>query len=162
MSPFTKAAALASVLSSEFWYMHLYSQDEDFDKSHALTQQYYEELSEEADTLMELAIQEGFDVINPNAAATELQLSIEQQKSYSYFDIVSIAKSKLSTYLDVLRELRGSTDKTDIQSLLDSLLEHWDKEVNYRLARRTSTPSLLNGFVNSGLDNALAYLMRAR
>ena len=160
MNPFTKAGALAVLLSNDLWYMHLYAKDEDFDKSHDLTLNYSGKLSYEADELFELAIQEGYDIINPNTAASLFpEYVIETGTSYSYFEVVQKAKGKLNLHMINLRAARDATMKTDIQSKIDSFLEYWDKEVNYKLARRSSTPSVLNGFVNSGFDNALAYVI---
>ena len=159
MNAFTKSGALAIVISNDFWYMHLYSKDEDFDKSHQLTGQYYNNLADQADTLMEWAIQEGYPVLNNNTALAAFpEYVIEEDVEYSYFEIVERSKSKLSIFINALRELRNFTDNSGIQSKIDEWLQYWDKEVNYKLARRTATtPSMLNGFINSGLDNALAY-----
>lgn len=160
MNAITRAGAIATLLANDFWYIHLYSKDEDFDKSHALTQNYYYKLSDEADDLMELAIQEGYDIVNPNTVASMFpEYTVESDTSYSYFDVVQGAKEKLSLYIDALKAVRNSTDKTDIQSKIDSMLERWNKEVSYRLARRSDTPSMLNGFINTGFDNALAYVV---
>lgn len=160
MNPITRAGALAVLLANDFWYIHLYSKDEDFDKSHKLTDQYYHNLSYEGDDLMELAIQEGYDILNPNTVSQVFpEYIVESGTSYSYFDVVQRAKEKLSLYIDALKQVRNSTNKTDIQSKIDSMLEFWNKEVSYRLARRSDTPSMLNGFINTGFDNALAYVV---
>ena len=149
---------MAVLLANDFWYMHLYSKDEDFDKSHKLTEEYFSRLYYDADALMEFTVQEGYPVINPNDVKNAFtSYTIENNSEYSYFDIVARAREKLSVYIEILREVRNFTTKSNIQSKLDSMLELWDKELNYKLARRTPTPSMLNGFINTGLDNVIAY-----
>ena len=160
MNPFTKTAALAVLLANDFWYMHLYAKDEDFDKSHKLTFGYYNQLISESDDLMELALQENYDIINPNNVSSIFpEYNLESDKFYSYSTIIQKSREKISIYVDSLKQLRNFTDKTDIQSKIDSLLELWNKELNYKLARRSNISTSLNGFVNTGFDNALAYVM---
>ena len=160
MNMFTKTAALAVLLSNDFWYMHIYAKDEDFDKSHALTFKYYSTLYEDADELMELALQENYDIINPNNVSSIFpEYNLESDKFYSYSTIIQKSREKISIYVDSLKQLRNFTDKTDIQSKIDSWLEFWNKELNYKLARRSNTPTSLNGFINTGFDDALAYIM---
>lgn len=158
MNLYAKSAAFAVVLANDFWYMHLYAKDADFDKSHSLSHNYYSMLYTDADILMELAIQEGYDVVNPNEVLSVFpDFTPEHQTAYSYFELVKLAEVNLRRYIECLRDLRATVTKTDVQSKLDGIIEYWNKEVNYRLARRSDTPVILNGFVNSGLDNALAY-----
>ena len=161
--PFTLAAATAILASNDFWYMHLYSKDSDFDKSHNLTEYYYDQLHYEADTLMELAIEMGQPIFN----STEVLQIIpswtpEHQDAYSYPTIVSTSKRILTQYIIALNAARSSTIRSDIQSRLDEMLTKWNKEVNYRLERRTDGPSLLNGFINTGLDNVVSANLRGQ
>lgn len=161
LNPFTRAAALAVLLSNDFWYMHLYAKDADFDKSHHLTNSYYDKLSYEGDELMELCVEIGVDVINPSEANKWIPAyTPETDKIYSYGTIVAKAQEKIGLYITALHDMRSATSRSDIQSRLDECLRYWEKELNYRLAARAgqpSAPSMLIGFVNSGLDNELAY-----
>ena len=153
-NPFTKAAAIALLAGNDFWLMHICSKDSDFDKSHQLTGQYYERLSVEADMLMELAMEQNQPVFNPTDALNIVEnWSPERRAAYDYGTIVDVSKSIILQYISALRELRNSTDRTDIESRVDDILGYWEKELNYKLARRTNI--LLSGFVNTGLDDAL-------
>jgi len=161
LHPFTRAAALAVLIGNDFWYMHLYAKDKDFDKSHRLTGDYYDRLGWESDDLMELSIEVGAEVFNPSEVGKWLpEYTPESDKAYSYGTIVTKAQEKLRLYLTALKDMRDSTSRTDIQSRLDECLRYWEKELNYKLAARAGqagVPSMLVGFVNSGLDNELAY-----
>ena len=160
---FTIAAATAILAANDFWYMHLYSKDEDFDKSHQLAGYYYSHLHYDADTLMELAIEVGQPIFNPTDALQIIpSWTPERQDAYDYATIVSNSKMILTQYITALRAMRSSTDRSDIQSRLDEMLADWNKEVNYRLERRTPGPSILNGFVNTGLDAALTANLRGQ
>lgn len=160
---FTLAAATAILASNDFWYMHLYSKNEDFDKSHQLTGRYYNGLNYEADTLMELAIEVGQPIFNPSDALQIIpSWTPERQDAYDYATIVSNSKLILAQYITALNAVRSSTNRTDIQSRLDEMLASWNKEVNYRLNRRTNGPSMLNGFINTGLDDAVTSNLRGR
>ena len=161
LHPFTKAALVSVLVHNDFWYMHLYAKGEDFDKSHNLTNRYYDDLGYESDTLMELAIEVGADVINPTEALKWMpEYTPESDKEYLYPTIVQKSQEKLRLYVSALKDMRNSTDKTDIQSKVDEMLRYWEKELNYKLAARAgqnNIPSMLTGFVNTGLDTAMAY-----
>ena len=161
LHPFTRAAALAVLLSNDFWYMHLYAKDADFDKSHRLTNSYYDKLSYEGDEFMELCVEIGVDVVNPSEANKWMPAyTPETDKAYSYGTIVAKAQEKIGLYITTLHAMRSATSRSDIQSRLDECLRYWEKELNYKLAARagqSNAPSVLVGFVNSGLDNELAY-----
>lgn len=160
---FTIAAAIATLASNDFWYMHLYSRDEDFDKSHQLTQSYYRQLADEADDLMELAIEVGQPIFNPSEALQVVpSWTPEHQGAYDYSTIVTKSKLLITQYVAALKALRSSTDRTDIESRIDDILAHWEKELNYKLVRRTSGASLLNGFINTGLDAAVTQSISSR
>lgn len=154
---FTVAAATAILASNDFWYMHLYSKDGDFDKSHQLTGRYSSDLWYEADTLLELAIEVGQPIFNPTDALQIIpSWTPEHQDAYDYITIVAKSKLILTQYITALNAVRSSTTRTDIQSRLDEMISDWNKEVNYRLARRTNGSSMLNGFINTGLDDVVA------
>lgn len=155
---FTVAAATAILAANDFWYMHLYAMDEDFDKSHDLADHYYNRLSYEADGLLELAIELGQPIFNPTDALQIIpSWTPERQDAYDYTTLVSHSKMLLNQYITALKAARSSTSRTDIQSRLDDVLRSWEKEVNYRLERRSPNSSLLTGFVNTGLDDALTH-----
>lgn len=151
---FTVAAATAILASNDFWYMHLYAKDKDFDKSHNLMGDYYSHLRYDADTLMELAIEIGQPIFNPTDALQIIpSWTPEHQDAYDYATIITNSKTILTQYITTLNAARSSTTRSDIQSRLDEMLSEWNKEVNYRLSRRSDASSMLTGFINTGLDD---------
>lgn len=149
---FTIAATTAVLVSNDFHYVHLLAKGEDFDKSHNLAQEYYEKIDEEVDYLMELALEVGAPVYNNTYAGQVVpNYEAESKDSYDYPTIIETIKSKVATYILALKSLRESTDDNSIQSRLDDMIRDWEKELNYRLARRTSE-KFTNQFVSTGLD----------
>lgn len=163
MDAITKAAATAILAANDFHMMHIYSKNEDFDKSHHLTQSYYTSLSYEADELLELAIRENQPAFNPTDALTIIpDWTPERGTAYDYTTIINSSKRILSSYITALQSVRDSASTTDIESQMDDILHRWRTELNYKLAQRTNPPSVLNGFINTGLDNVVAYTASQR
>ena len=134
------AAMMGVVVSNDLWYMHLYADGEDFDKSHELTLMYYKKLSEDVDYLMELAVELGESVPNPSSALEYVSnYEIESRtESYSYHDIVVNCYSKILRFVKCLQEFRNQTSRFDVQSYLDDLIRFWKKELDYKLIRRSA------------------------
>lgn len=101
----------------------------------------------------------GIPVINPSNALNYLpDHMVENLTEYRWEESIEIFQHKLGHFIGALKEVRASTDRADVQSWVDDHVRDWEKEVHYRLARRSdSAPSMLNGFINTGLDNHIAY-----
>ena len=148
---YTRTALIAVLVNNDFHYIHLLSAGADFDKSHNLAQSYYEMIEPEIDYLMELALENGAPIYNYSIARDIIHDYVPEDKpSYDYQSVINCLKTKIAIYLDALKKLRDYTDNS-IQSYLDDLIRGWEKELNYKLARRTEKYSL-NSFVKTGLD----------
>lgn len=159
---FTKTALIAVLVKNDMHYMHLLSNGEDFDKSHELTQSYYERLGWEVDDLMELALEASAPICNPTLANQVVPDYLPEDKaSYDYPTIVISAIEKLAIYVSALRGLRNETDNGSIQSKLDDMIRYWEKEINYKLQRRVVGHPVISGFINTGLDDRIAGMLRA-
>ena len=155
---FTKTALIAVLVNNDFHYMHLLSIGRDFDKSHNLAQEYYDKIDDEVDYLMELALEVKAPIYNYTQAGELIpEYPIENKSGYDYQTLISCLKNKITIYLSALRTLRNSTDNNSIQSRLDDMIRDWEKELNYRLEKRTEKP-MLPGFINTGLDARLSSL----
>lgn len=155
-NPYTRAASVAVLVNNDFHYMHLMSKGKDFDKSHNLAEEYYTKIDEEIDYLMELALEVGAPIYNYNKANNVVpEYQPEELDAYDYPTIIERLKSKISIYITTLEDLRNFTDNNSIQSRLDDMIRDWEKELFYKLNRRTEVQSL-NTFVNTGLDKILS------
>ena len=148
----------AVLVNNDFHYMHLLSAGADFDKSHDLAQSYYEKIEPEIDYLMELALENNAPVYNYSLARDIIQDYVPEDKpAYDYQSVINCLKTKIIVYLNTLKNLRNNITDNSIQSYLDDLIRGWEKELNYKLARRTERYGL-NGFVNTGLDAKISAL----
>lgn len=153
---FTLAAMTAVLVSNDLHYVHLLAKGEDFDKSHNLAQDYYEKVDEEVDYLMELAIEVGAPIYNYSVAGEVVSdYATEEGDSYDYASTIEVIKNKVAVYITALKDLRQATEDSSIQSRLDDMLRDWEKELFYRLARRTE-PTPVNSFINTGLDERVS------
>lgn len=155
---FTKTALIAVLVNNDFHYAHLMSSGRDFDKSHNLAQEYYEKIDGEVDYLMELALEVQAPVYNYTVAGQLIpDYQPENKPSYDYQTLIECLKSKITIYIQALKELRNSVDNDSIQSRLDDMIRDWEKELNYKLYRRTEKP-VISGFINTGLDDMVSKL----
>lgn len=160
---FTKAALTAVLVNNDFHYMHFLSSGKDFDKSHNLAQEYYDKIDDEVDYLMELALEVQAPVYNYTVAGQMLpEYQPESKPSYDYPTLIECLKNKIAEYITVLKELRNSTSDDSIQSRLDDMVRDWEKELNYRLERRTEKPIILRGFINTGFDDRMSRIYGAQ
>ena len=159
MEPITKAALLGSLIANDCWMIHLYAKGDKFDDLHALSEQYYHTIAIQTDYLMELAVEIGAPIINPSEALKYIpDYIIENSVEYTWEPSLEILQHKLGQFIGALKEVRESIDRADVQSWIDDNVRDWEKEVHYKLVRRSETrPSLLTGFINTGFDSRLAY-----
>lgn len=155
---YTQAAMTAVLVNNDFHYMHLLSLGKDFDKSHNLAQEYYTKIEDEVDYLMELALEVGAPIYNYTKAGEVVpEYQPEDKTSYDYPTLIECLKKKIQVYTITLRNLRNSTDNDSIQSRLDDMLRDWEKELYYKLVRRTESP-VTSSFINTGLDKRISEL----
>lgn len=158
LNPFTRAALVAVLVNNDFHYMHLNSVGKDFDKSHNLAQEYYQKIEEEIDYLMEMSLEVQAPVFNYTLAGQIVEDYVpESEPSYDYPTLIESLKNKIGTYILALKSVREFTVNTSIQSRLDDMIRDWEKELNYKLMRRTETPRL-GGFINTGFDERMSKL----
>ena len=156
MELITKAAIIATLVGNDVWYVHWNAKGDKFDQIHNISYNYYDTLARETDDLMEFSMDLGVPVINlSNALAYIPDYKPEIESQYMWDGAIQVFKSKLPLYTNTLQELRDTTTRSDIQSRIDEWLQYWNKELNYKLVRRSNSNQLY-GFYDSGLDTALA------
>lgn len=157
-----RLAILMQLISNDLHHVHFQATDEDFDKTHDLMSHYYEELNEQVDIVMEIALEKGENIANLSTAMNVLpDYHIEVMDHYSYKDAVDVAIKKLSMLVGAINQVRESTDDNSIQSKLDDITRGWEKELNYKLNRRSvprigSVPVIDNGVD----DEVVGYMNR--
>lgn len=161
MHSLVAAIVAMTLVQNDFKYMHLYSRDDDFDKSHKLMDEYHRRLGYHLDELQEMAIELGALVPNPtNSLSLMPTYTPEQATAYSYQQITQIAVVKVRLMLDTLKAAYSSPDLTpSMKSHMDEIMREWEVELNYKLAARNNTITIGGvQFNNYGTDNATALL----
>ena len=154
---FTTAAMTAVLVNNDFHYMHLLAKGVDFDKSHSLAQEYYTQIEDEVDYLMELCLEVGAPIYNyTQAGEVVTDYQSENESEYDYVTLIEHLKSRIQIYTITLRNLRNITDNPSIQSKLDDMLRYWEKELYYKLVSRTEPATATSVFVNTGLDERVS------
>lgn len=162
LNPFTRAALIAVLVNNDFHYLHLNSIGEDFDKSHNLAQEYYQKIEEDVDYLMELALEVHAPIYNYTLAGQIIHDHVpESEPSYDYPTLIEALKSKIGEYISALQSVREYTSDSSIQSRLDDMIRDWEKELNYKLVRRTEMPRI-SEFINTGFDERMSKLYEQR
>ena len=142
------------LVKNDCHYMHLMSKGKDFDKSHNLTQDYFESLDYVIDVVSEMALETGNTMYNYSLAGQIIPDYVpENLPAYDYPTLIEHLKSHITTVVVSLQKLRESVTDTSVQSKLDDIIRNWEVELNYKLHRRSEpSPVHMGGFVNTGLD----------
>ena len=151
---FIKTIMTLVLVKNDCHYMHLMSKGKDFDKSHNLTQDYFESLDYVIDVVSEMALETGNTMYNYSLAGQIIPDYVpENLPAYDYPTLIEHLKSHITTVVVSLQKLRASVTDTSVQSKLDDIIRNWEVELNYKLHRRSEpSPVHMGGFVNTGLD----------
>lgn len=151
---FIKTIMTLVLVKNDCHYMHLMSKGKDFDKSHNLTQDYFESLDYVIDVVSEMALETGNTMYNYSLAGQIIPDYVpENLPAYDYPTLIEHLKSHITTVVVSLQKLRESVTDTSVQSKLDDIIRNWEVELNYKLHRRSEpSPVHMGGFVNTGLD----------
>lgn len=150
---FIKTIMTLVLVKNDCHYMHLMSKGEDFDKSHHLTQDYFESLGYVIDIISEMALESGNTMYNYSLAGQIIpDYAPENLPAYDYPTLIEHLKTKIAIVVASLQTLRESITDTSIQSKLDDIIRNWESELNYKLNRRSEPSVNMSGFINTGLD----------
>lgn len=151
---FIKTIMTLVLVKNDCHFMHLMSKGKDFDKSHNLTQEYFESLDYVIDTVSEMALETGNTMCNYSLAGQVIPDYVpENLPEYDYPTIIEHLKNRVAIVVVSLQKLRESVTDTSMQSKLDDIIRNWEVELNYKLHRRSEpSPVRMGGFINTGLD----------
>lgn len=108
------------------YIIHWMAKGNDMMKTHLLSEQMYEELIKEIDTLGELLVEKCGTV---PSLAFECNY-LDETKSYEFQESLSIISTFIQTYIDYI-DLTYCNQDSDVQSTLDEWLRYWKKQLNY-------------------------------
>lgn len=107
------------------YIIHWMSKGNDMMKLHLLTEDFYEELIKEIDTLGELMVEKCGKVIDPNFACDYVEV-----KDYEFQASLDILSDFIQTYIDTI-DYAYPNQTSDVQSTFDEWLRYWNKQLNY-------------------------------
>ena len=94
-------------------------------KLHLLTEELYEELIKEIDTLGELMVEKCGTVIDPNFTYAAVEI-----RPYEFQEGLDILKGYINSYINFI-DYAYINQSSDVQSTMDEWLRFWNKQVNY-------------------------------
>lgn len=137
VGPFTLATCHAVVFANNMKHIHLHIQGKKFDNIHSVTEEYYEQASEDSDYLAELCMEKGHYVPNFCQAAQYIPAAtVATMSECDYKAAITDLAVYMGTYVSALKALRETTPDDDIQSKLDDMIRYWNKELNFKNKQR--------------------------
>ena len=112
------------------YILHWMAKGNDMMKLHELSQQMYEELIEEIDTLGELMVEKCGTVISPSFGCDYLEI-----KNYEFQEGLDIIVNYIQEYLDCI-DYAYPNQTSDVQSTFDEWIRYWNKQMKYFVERQ--------------------------
>ena len=107
------------------YILHWMAKGNDMMKTHLLSEEMYEELIKEIDTLGELLVEKTGKVLDLGFQCDYLQI-----KDYEFQESLNILSIYIQTYIDYI-DLAYCNQDSDVQSVFDEWLRYWKKQLNY-------------------------------
>ena len=98
--------------------------------------EYYDKVSEDADTFVELAIEYNESVSNASYAQSILNYKPTNQTGYSWGEACSVVSNCMQYYIDAMEHAQTLGFDGDVNNLIEEYLRYWKKERNYKLKKR--------------------------
>ena len=112
------------------YILHWMAKGNDMMKLHLLTEEMYEELIKEIDTLGELMVEKQGTVISPSFECNYLEI-----KNYDFQEGIHIIEDYIQEYLSSI-DYAYPNQTSDVQSTLDEWIRYWNKQLNYFVERQ--------------------------
>jgi len=145
-------ANLVNAVQGEFHNIHFYASGHGghWDAIHEIADKYYDGLSDDYDTLCELALQCLEDITHPNMSASAIgfeNIITNLNEGFEYYRAMQIIRWRLLEVVDYANDLNGllgdsgAPYATAACNFLQDFIMRWSKEGEYRTRRRLSTPN---------------------
>ena len=133
-----KLAYAIVVATNNFEHVHLMCAGKKFDTIHSMTDNLVGKCWYLIDIAAELALEdEACELDNfCNAAKYVPEMGVETEKTYDYETACTAISETLRKLIDVTKEAREASDKSQVQSKLDEWLATFNKEYNFLMKRR--------------------------
>lgn len=126
--------------ANDLKHIHTHASGPFFFTIHEVVGEYYDECSNQADYVTELALEFGEIMENPNLAANLVGWKARNMSEYDLKTAVYSVKDIMSDIYDAMAEVDNEKTITpDSKNKIEEFMRYWAKENNYKLER------LING-----------------
>lgn len=136
MGPLEKLYYVSVVVANDMKHIHTHAIGKKFDRIHSMCMEYYDKVSEDADTFVELAIEYDESVCNASYAQSILNYKPTNQTGYSWGEACSVISNCMQYYIDAMEHALTLGFDGDVNNLIEEYLRYWKKERNYKLKKR--------------------------
>lgn len=112
------------------YILHWMAKGNDMMKLHLMTEDMYNELIQEIDTLGELMVEQCGTVISPSFGCEYLEI-----RNYEFQEGIHILEDYIQKYIDIL-DYAYPNQTSDVQSTFDEWLRYWNKQIKYFVIRQ--------------------------
>lgn len=126
--------------ANDLKHIHTHASGPFFFTIHEVVGEYYDECSNQADYVTELALEFGEIMENPNLAADLVNWQETNMAEYDLKTAIYSVKDIMSDIYDAMAEVDNEESITpDAKNKIEEFMRYWSKENNYKLER------LING-----------------
>lgn len=126
--------------ANDLKHIHTHASGPFFFTIHEVVGEYYDECSNQADYVTELALEFGEIMENPNLAANLVDWQETNMAEYDLKTAIYSVKDIMSDIYDAMVEVDNEESITpDAKNKIEEFMRYWAKENNYKLER------LING-----------------
>lgn len=126
--------------ANDLKHIHTHASGPFFFTIHEVVGEYYDECSNQADYVTELALEFGEIMENPNLAADLVNWQETNMAEYDLKTAIYSVKDIMSDIYDAMAEVDNEKSITpDAKNKIEEFMRYWAKENNYKLER------LING-----------------
>lgn len=126
--------------ANDLKHIHTHASGHFFFTIHEIVGEYYDECSNQADYVTELALEFGETMENPNLAASLVNWKETNMAEYDLKTAIYSVKDIMPDIYDAMVEVDNEKSITpDAKNKIEEFMRYWAKENNYKLER------LING-----------------
>lgn len=126
-----------NTLRNDFIFLHVNCFGLSFLTAHELTEGYYKQLQEDIDTVLEIyaGLNKEYTVAVPFNLNRSSGSYVKMQDIDTENSVFGIAQKLAGKVIQALEQVRESLDSNGYISMIDGMLEYWEKHYNFILNR---------------------------
>lgn len=133
----TKLQAMLIIHQYNFRILHWKVTGVDFDPVHALMGEYYEKLGEFIDSIVEISILNGIDVISVlEAASSKVVPALDSKKTYTSKEVFEYTKNIFEDLVECMDEAIEECKHEDVRDEIKTMQFWIRKELSYKNIQR--------------------------